>query len=75
MDIELLRTFLAVVRTRHFGRAADELCVTQSAVSARIRQLEKTLGKPLFSRIRNNIQLTPEGRQAASLVRDRIAYR
>jgi len=63
MDIELLRTFLAVVRTRHFGRAADELCVTQSAVSARIRQLEKTLGKPLFSRIRNNIQLTPEGRQ------------
>ena len=63
MDIELLRTFLAVVRTRHFGRAADELCVTQAAVSARIRQLEKSLGVPLFSRARNNIQLTPEGRQ------------
>jgi DNA-binding transcriptional LysR family regulator len=63
MDIELLRTFLAVVRTRHFGRAADELCVTQAAVSARIRQLEKTLGVRLFNRVRNNIQLTPEGRQ------------
>ncbi|HYQ71335.1 MAG TPA: LysR family transcriptional regulator [Gammaproteobacteria bacterium] len=63
MDIELLRTFLAVVRTRHFGRTAEELCVTQSAVSARIRQLEKTLGIRLFSRMRNNIQLTPEGRQ------------
>ena len=63
MDIELLRTFLAVVRTRHFGRAADELCVTQSAVSARIRQLEKALGTRLFNRERNNIQLTPEGRQ------------
>jgi len=63
MDIELLRTFLAVVRTRHFGRAADELCVTQAAVSARIRQLEKALGVRLFSRARNNIQLTPEGRQ------------
>jgi DNA-binding transcriptional LysR family regulator len=63
MDIELLRTFLEVVRTRHFGKAAEELCVTQSAVSARIRQLEQTLGVALFTRQRNNIQLTPEGRQ------------
>jgi DNA-binding transcriptional LysR family regulator len=63
MDIELLRTFLEVVRTRHFGKAAVELCVTQSAVSARIRQLEQTLAKPLFVRHRNNIQLTAEGRQ------------
>lgn len=63
MDIESLRTFLAVIRTRHFGKAAEELCVTQSAVSARIRQLEQTLGLALFTRQRNNIQLTPEGRQ------------
>ena len=63
MDIELLRTFLEVSRTRHFGKAATELCVTQSAVSARIRQLEQTLGKTLFTRSRNNIQLTAEGRQ------------
>lgn len=63
MDIELLRTFLEVVRTRHFGKAAAELCVTQSAVSARIRQLEQTIGKALFTRQRNNIQLTAEGQQ------------
>ena len=63
MDIELLRTFLEVARTRHFGKAADKLCVTQSAVSARIRQLEQTLDKPLFTRSRNNIQLTHEGQQ------------
>ncbi|HUT41393.1 MAG TPA: LysR family transcriptional regulator [Gammaproteobacteria bacterium] len=63
MDIELLRTFLEVARTRHFGKAAIELCVTQSAVSARVRQLEETIGMPLFTRSRNNIQLTPEGRQ------------
>ncbi|MEZ5541806.1 MAG: LysR family transcriptional regulator [Pseudomonadota bacterium] len=63
MDIELLRTFLEVARTRHFGKAAAELCVTQSAVSARIRQLEHTIGVALFTRSRNNIQLTPEGRQ------------
>jgi len=63
MDIEILRTFLEVTRTRHFGKAASELCVTQSAVSARIRQLEQTIGMPLFTRSRNNIELTPEGRQ------------
>jgi len=63
MDIELLRTFLEVVRIRHFGKAAAVLNITQSAVSARIRQLEQTLGKPLFIRHRNNIQLTVEGRR------------
>jgi DNA-binding transcriptional LysR family regulator len=63
MDIELLRTFLEVARTRHFGKAASELYVTQSAVSARIRQLEQIIGMPLFIRSRNNIQLTAEGRQ------------
>lgn len=63
MDIESLRTFLEVVRTRHFGRAAAELCVTQSAVSARIRRLEQTVGMPLFTRQRNNIRLTSEGQQ------------
>ncbi len=62
LDIEILRTFLAVVRTRHFGKAAEELCVTQSAVSARIRQLEDTLGTQLFTRQRNDIRLTSQGR-------------
>ncbi len=63
LDIELLRTFLEVERTRHFGKAAAELCITQSAVSARIRQLEQALGMALFTRHRNNIQLTAQGRQ------------
>ena len=61
MDIELLKTFLEVRRTRHFGKAADNLYVTQAAVSARIRQLEALLGVKLFLRSRNNIQLTSEG--------------
>lgn len=61
MDTELLKTFLEVGRTRHFGRAAENLYLTQSAVSARIRQLEQVLGAELFSRTRNNIQLTPSG--------------
>ena len=61
MDTELLKTFLEVRRTRHFGKAAQNLYLTQAAVSARIRQLEDLLGVQLFVRSRNNIQLTSEG--------------
>lgn len=63
MDTELLRTFLEVNRTRHFGKAAANLYLTQSAVSARIRLLEQTVGVPLFTRDRNDIQLTSQGRK------------
>lgn len=61
MDTELLKTFLEVQRTRHFGKAAENLYLTQSAVSFRIRQLEQQLGVNLFVRYRNNIQLTAAG--------------
>jgi len=61
MDTELVRTFLEVNKTRHFGRAAENLFLTQAAVSARIKQLEDYLGVSLFIRSRNNIQLTSEG--------------
>lgn len=61
MDIELLRTFLAVSHARHFGKAAENLFLTPAAVSARIRQLEHTLGATLFHRTRGNIQMTSAG--------------
>ena len=61
MDIGILKTFVEVYRTRHFGQAAENLFLTQSAVSARIRLLEQTVGVPLFTRNRNNIELTPAG--------------
>lgn len=61
MDIELFRTFLEVNKTRHFGKASENLYLTQAAVSARVKQLEESLGVSLFIRARNNIQLTPEG--------------
>lgn len=67
MDTELLKTFMEVSRTRHFGRAAENLYLTQSAVSFRIRQLEGLLGVELFSRQRNNIQLTPAGEKLMPL--------
>lgn len=61
MDLEILKTFLEVARTRHFARTAENLCLTQAAVSARIAQLEARVGNKVFTRQRNNIQLTASG--------------
>ena len=61
MDIDALKTFIEVNRTRHFGQAARNLYVSQSTVSARIKLLEEQVGLPLFVRQRNNIQLTAAG--------------
>jgi len=61
MDIELIKTFLEVKDCRHFGKASENLYLTQAAVSTRIRQLERYFGVTLFHRGRNNIQLTLAG--------------
>lgn len=61
MDIDALKTFIEVNRTRHFGQAARNLFISQSTVSARIKLLEEQVGVPLFIRQRNNIQLTAAG--------------
>ena len=61
MDTELLRTFLEVHRIRSFTRAAENLSVTPSAVSARIRQLEALVGRGLFKRSSQQVRLTPAG--------------
>lgn len=63
MDIDALKTFIEVHRTRHFGQAAENLFLSQSAVSARIRMLEDEVGVPLFTRKRNNIELTAAGQK------------
>jgi len=61
METELLRTFLEVHRMHSFTRAAKNLCLTPSAVSARVRQLEGELGRSLFKRSSQLVQLTPAG--------------
>lgn len=63
MDIELARTFLKVVDTGSFIRAARTLHLTQAAVSRRIRTLEAYLGCDLFVRNRAGAVLTPSGRR------------
>ena len=61
MDFELLRTFLELHRIRHFGRTANALNISQSAVSTRLKTLETSLGVSLFERNRREIRPTPEG--------------
>ncbi|WP_030429148.1 LysR family transcriptional regulator [Allokutzneria albata] len=61
MTLQQLRYFLAVARTRHFTRAAEEAGVAQPSLSKQIRALEEELGAELFTRLRGNIALTPAG--------------
>ena len=61
MKIELLTTFLEVSRTLHFRIASENLFITQSAVSARIKLLESDLGVLLFDRSQKHLKLTAEG--------------
>lgn len=61
MELKWFEDFLSVARSQSFTRAADERCITQSALSRRIRQLEEWLGVPLFDRNTNPVTLTPEG--------------
>src|ERR1700756_1367711 len=64
-----LRTFEAVARNLSFTRAADELALTQSAVSHQIRALEDHLGASLFARLHRGIELTIDGRTLLEGVR------
>ena len=61
MDVDRARTFLEIVHSGSFLRAADRLNVTQTTVSARIRTLEEELGRQLFIRNRNGARMTPAG--------------
>ncbi|MEI1682966.1 LysR substrate-binding domain-containing protein [Acinetobacter baumannii] len=58
-----LIVFEAAARHLSFTKAANELNVTQGAISRQIRQLEEYLGKELFLRVNRNISLTPTGMQ------------
>lgn len=61
MNIAAIQTFLCVVRTRNLNRAAEEMHVTQSAVTARLDALEQALGAKLLVRSRKGATLTKEG--------------
>jgi len=60
--LSALRAFESASRHENFARAADELCVSHSAISQHIRVLEDCLQVKLFDRLGNRVELTEEGR-------------
>jgi LysR family glycine cleavage system transcriptional activator len=69
-SLSSLRAFEAAARLRSFKQAAEELAVTATAVSHRIRALEDEIGCRLFVRKTRAVELTSEGRSLYSAVRE-----
>ncbi|MFJ9460773.1 LysR family transcriptional regulator [Kitasatospora sp. NPDC101447] len=63
LDLRKLRYFVAVAEHRRFGRAAQELFITQPVLSRQIRAFEQELGCRLFTRTTRSVELTAAGRQ------------
>ena len=70
--LKTLKTFEAAARHESFTRAADELCVTQGAVSQQVKALEDELGVRLFTRAHQRLILTEAGRDYLVVVRDAL---
>ena len=67
-----LRAFEAVSRHGNVSRAADELCVSQGAVSQQLRNLEDHLGRELFIRTPNSVTLSEAGENFAAIVQQSL---
>ncbi|MDB5706547.1 MAG: LysR family transcriptional regulator, partial [Sphingomonas bacterium] len=65
-----LRAFEVAARHMSFTIAADELCVTQGAISRAVKTLEDYFGVPLFKRLGNGLELTPKSRILAHKLTD-----
>ena len=69
VTLKQLRYFEALARHGHFGRAAEASSVSQPALSVQIREMEETLGTPLFERGSRQVRLTAFGEEIAARVR------
>ena len=68
--LNALKAFETAARHESFTRAAEELCVTQGAVSHQVKALESVLGVKLFNRERQRLVITEAGREYLAVVRD-----
>jgi DNA-binding transcriptional LysR family regulator len=73
MELRQLRYAVALGETLHFGRAAQRLYITQSALSQQIARLERELGTPLFDRSSHHVRLTPAGEVLVQRARELLA--
>lgn len=70
ITLKQLKIFETVARRESFTRAAEELYLTQPAVSMQIRQLEETVGLPLFERLGKRIYITEAGQRVFELSKE-----
>jgi LysR family transcriptional regulator, glycine cleavage system transcriptional activator len=70
--LNALKAFEAAARHESFTRAAEELCVTQGAVSHQVKALEAELGIKLFNRERQRLVITEAGREYLTVLRDAL---
>lgn len=72
-SLQALQALVEVADAGSFTQAAHKLCLTQSAVSRQIQQLESHFGVPMFVRNSRNVRLTPEGEQVLGTARSMLA--
>ena len=74
IDLEYYKIFYFVAKAGSFTQAAEELCISQPAVSQSIKLLETNLGSKLFVRVPKGVRLTPEGEVLYNYVRRGYEY-
>lgn len=72
-DLNLLRIFLVVAECGHVTKAAERLYLTQSAVSAAMQRLQRSVGAPLLARQGRGVVLTARGERLAGQIRPHLA--
>jgi len=73
VPLSAIRLFETAARLKSFTRAAEELGVTQAAVSWQVKALEQRLGQPLFRRLPREVVLTPAGERLARAASEAMA--
>src|SRR4029079_5623750 len=71
-SLNALRAFEVAARSENFTRAAEELGVSQVAISQQVKSLEAVLGLKLFARDGKRIVITSAGKQYVAVVRDAL---
>ncbi len=72
LELDLLRTFIAVADNGSFTRAAERVGRTQSTVSLQIKRLEDALGRKVFDRGARDLKLTPDGEILSEYAREML---
>jgi DNA-binding transcriptional LysR family regulator len=73
LDVDQLKTFLAIADLGNFTRAAEEVNKTQSAVSMQMKRLEEVIGRPLFARDGRGSRFTSDGERLIEYARRIVA--